>query len=244
MCLHCKTIIEKFDAGWTCSKCRGCSRGFNCPILCGFCQSWRNYFEGKMTKKRSADLVQDEKTDKNQNEITEETESRQENPTKSKIKDFNNDVDDTETNTNPDSSTDYKVKDLRIRVSKEDQDRAKNVIKLEEMKVKESTPRSVVIRKNSTSLATAKAAPKAGPKSSKEPVEDKCAQDVEESTKKGSEGESSSTENKKRKPKKTQVALIKEALAEIGSDDSKLPLQIVNFPGKNRGVVTTKKLTK
>ena len=77
--------------------------------------------------------------------------------------DFNNDDDDTETDSNPESSPDYKLKDLRITISKEDQDRAKNVIKMEEMKVKYTRPCSVVIRKNSTSSsAIPKPAPKAG----------------------------------------------------------------------------------
>ena len=50
-----------------------------------------------------------------------------------------------------------------------------------------------------------------------------------------------------RRPKKKaadQTADIIQRLSEVGPDDSKLPLKIVTFPGKNRGVVPTKKLTK
>lgn len=47
-----------------------------------------------------------------------------------------------------------------------------------------------------------------------------------------------------RRPKKNQTADIIQRLSESGPDDSKLPLKIVNIPGKNRGVAPTKKLTK
>ena len=50
-----------------------------------------------------------------------------------------------------------------------------------------------------------------------------------------------------RRPKKKvadQTADIIQRLSEVGPDDSKLPLKIVIFPGKNRGIVPTKKLTK
>ena len=83
--------------------------------------------------------------------------------------DYQNDDNDTETDSNPDSAPDYKLKDLRITISKEDQDRAINVIKMEEMKVKYTRPCSVVIRKNSTSSAIPKPTPKAEPPKKQKP---------------------------------------------------------------------------
>ena len=47
-----------------------------------------------------------------------------------------------------------------------------------------------------------------------------------------------------RRPKKNQTADIIQKLKEIGHDDSVLPLKVMEIPGKNRGVVPTKKLTK
>ena len=47
-----------------------------------------------------------------------------------------------------------------------------------------------------------------------------------------------------RRPKKNQTADIIQKLQNIGTDDSRLPLEISVIPGKNRGVVPTKKLSK
>ena len=47
-----------------------------------------------------------------------------------------------------------------------------------------------------------------------------------------------------RRPKKNQTIDIIQKLKEIGNDDSLLPLEVVEIPGKNRGVVPTKKLSK
>lgn len=47
-----------------------------------------------------------------------------------------------------------------------------------------------------------------------------------------------------RRPKKNQTADIIQKLQNIGTDDSRLPLEIRDIPGKNRGVVPTKKLSK
>merc|ERR1711962_368722 len=47
-----------------------------------------------------------------------------------------------------------------------------------------------------------------------------------------------------RRPKKNQTADIIQKLQSIGNDDSRLPLEIRDIPGKNRGVVPTKKLSK
>ena len=47
-----------------------------------------------------------------------------------------------------------------------------------------------------------------------------------------------------RRPKKNQTADIIQKLQNIGTDDSRLPLEIRYIPGKNRGVVPTKKLSK
>lgn len=47
-----------------------------------------------------------------------------------------------------------------------------------------------------------------------------------------------------RRPKKNQTTDIIQRLQEIGNDDSKLPLKIVDIPGKNRGVAPTKKIYK
>ena len=48
-----------------------------------------------------------------------------------------------------------------------------------------------------------------------------------------------------RRPKKNQTNLdIIQKLKEIGNDDTLLPLEVVEIPGKNRGVVPTKKLSK
>jgi len=50
--------------------------------------------------------------------------------------------------------------------------------------------------------------------------------------------------SERRPGKKNQTADIIQRLSEAGPDDSKLPLKICNIPGKNRGVVPTKKLMK
>jgi len=47
-----------------------------------------------------------------------------------------------------------------------------------------------------------------------------------------------------RRPKKNQTADIIQKLQNIGNDDSRLPLEIRDIPGKNRGVVPTIKLSK
>jgi hypothetical protein len=47
-----------------------------------------------------------------------------------------------------------------------------------------------------------------------------------------------------RRPKRNQIADVIHRLKEIGNDDSVLPLEVVDIPGKNRGVVPTKKLAK
>ena len=47
-----------------------------------------------------------------------------------------------------------------------------------------------------------------------------------------------------RRPKKNQTADIIQKLLNIGTDDSRLPLEIRDIPGKNHGVVPTKKLSK
>ena len=47
-----------------------------------------------------------------------------------------------------------------------------------------------------------------------------------------------------RRPKKNQTADIIQKLQNIANDDSRLPLEIRDIPGKNRGVVPTKKLSK
>jgi len=47
-----------------------------------------------------------------------------------------------------------------------------------------------------------------------------------------------------RRPKKNQAADITQKLRDIGTNDSLLPLKVVEIPGKNRGVVPTKNLSK
>ena len=47
-----------------------------------------------------------------------------------------------------------------------------------------------------------------------------------------------------RRPKNNQIADIIQKLQNIGTDDSRLPLEIRDIPGKNRGVVATEKLSK
>ena len=48
----------------------------------------------------------------------------------------------------------------------------------------------------------------------------------------------------KRGPKKNQMACNIQKLQDIGSNDSLLPLEIADIPGKGRGIKTTKKLSK
>ena len=47
-----------------------------------------------------------------------------------------------------------------------------------------------------------------------------------------------------RRPKKNQTTDIIQKLKETGSNDSLLPLEVVEIAGKNRGVVPTKKISK
>ena len=50
--------------------------------------------------------------------------------------------------------------------------------------------------------------------------------------------------SERRREKKNQTSDIIQKLKEVDNDDSVLPLKVVKFPGKNRGVVPTKKLSK
>merc|ERR1712079_149106 len=50
--------------------------------------------------------------------------------------------------------------------------------------------------------------------------------------------------SERRREKKNQTSDIIQKLKEVDNDDSVLPLKVVEFPGKNRGIVTTIKLSK
>jgi len=50
--------------------------------------------------------------------------------------------------------------------------------------------------------------------------------------------------SERRREKKNQTSDIIQKLKEVDNDDSVLPLKVVEFPGKNRGIVPTIKLSK